>query len=59
MKSKVGSQWKEEMVTLTENFEQRLQVTLLLALILILILMLMYKFYPKNGFRARARGTKS
>ena len=36
---KVGGQWKAEMVTLTENFERRLQV-LMLMLLLMLMLML-------------------
>ena len=40
MIEKVGGQWKEEMVTLTENFEQRLQVTLILRLLLVLTLIL-------------------
>ena len=45
MKPKVGGQWKEEMVTLTENFEQRLQVRVVLVLLSALILILWYFYW--------------
>ena len=38
---KVGGQWKAEMVTLTENFERRLQVLMLMLLLMLMLMLLL------------------
>ena len=49
---KVGGQWKLEMVTLTENFERRLQVRVTL-MILLLILRLFVMLMQEAGKRSK------